>query len=564
VNTLLKFGWTLQQSRMRDELTERHLAAIAVALGADRVAGWSSAEDLLARDLPSVAAATIHEFRRRILRGADPLGDAFCRVRTAETRRRHGATYTPAAIVRAMVNWAASRASTPHRIIDPGVGSARFLVAAGRRFPRATLIGVDVDPLAAILARAHIAAAGLSRRTEIVHGDYRRLDVPRAEGCTLFLGNPPYVRHHLIEPAWKAWLSSAAASIDLTGASQLAGLHVHFALATALKAQSGDFGALITSSEWLDVNYGRLLRRLFIGPLAGQSITLIEPTVQPFADAATTGAIATFEVGSRTRSVKLRRVHSVAQLNAGLLDRGRPVRRERLERAHRWTPLIRGARQSREGFVELGELCRVHRGQATGSNRMWIAGPHAAGLPASVLFACVTRARELLTAGRTLTDLEPLRRVIDLPADLDGFAAAERTRIEAFLASAKGMGLDQGYIAKHRKPWWSVRLRDAAPILMTYMARRPPAFVRNLAGARHLNIAHGIYPRERLSGAALDALAAFLSQSVTQAEGRTYAGGLTKFEPKEVERLLVPEPARAGEAITADPAAVSPSCDAPS
>jgi hypothetical protein len=74
------------------------------------------------------------------------------------------------------------------------------------------------------------------------------------------------------------------------------------------------------------------------------------------------------------------------------------------------------------------------------------------------------------------------------------------------------------------------------------MARRPPAFVRNMTDARHINIAHGIYPRDPMSDATLDALAAFLSRTVTQAEGRTYAGGLTKFEPKEVERLLVPEP----------------------
>jgi adenine-specific DNA-methyltransferase len=40
-----------------------------------------------------------------------------------------------------------------------------------------------------------------------------------------------------------------------------------------------------------------------------------------------------------------------------------------------------------------------------------------------------------------------------------------------------------------------VRLRPPAPILATYMARRPPAFVHNLAGARHVNIDHGLYPR---------------------------------------------------------------------
>jgi adenine-specific DNA-methyltransferase len=75
------------------------------------------------------------------------------------------------------------------------------------------------------------------------------------------------------------------------------------------------------------------------------------------------------------------------------------------------------------------------------------------------------------------------------------------------------------------------------------MARRPPAFVRNLAGARHVNIAHGLYPREPLPPAALDGLAAYLCRSVTPGQGRTYAGGLTKFEPREMERLPVPVPA---------------------
>ena len=42
--------------------------------------------------------------------------------------------------------------------------------------------------------------------------------------------------------------------------------------------------------------------------------------------------------------------------------------------------------------------------------------------------------------------------------------------------------------------------------------------------------------------ATLTALARHLSTSVNIRDGRTYAGGLTKFEPREMERLLVPEP----------------------
>jgi hypothetical protein len=74
------------------------------------------------------------------------------------------------------------------------------------------------------------------------------------------------------------------------------------------------------------------------------------------------------------------------------------------------------------------------------------------------------------------------------------------------------------------------------------MARRAPAFVRNLADARHINIAHGLYPREPLDERVLTRLVSYLARMTNVVDGRTYAGGLTKFEPREMERILVPSP----------------------
>jgi hypothetical protein len=185
-------------------------------------------------------------------------------------------------------------------------------------------------------------------------------------------------------------------------------------------------------------------------------------------------------------------------------------------------------------------MCRVHRGQVTGLNKVWIAGAHSQGLPDSVLFPTVTKARELFQAGNALEDASILRKVIDLPVDLDSLDPSDRRAVDRFLINARSLGADTGYIATNRKAWWSVGLRVPAPILTTYMARRPPAFVHNRAQARHLNIAHGIYPRESFGQTILDNLVAYLRRTVQVTQGRTYAGGLTKFEPREVERLLVP------------------------
>jgi hypothetical protein len=82
------------------------------------------------------------------------------------------------------------------------------------------------------------------------------------------------------------------------------------------------------------------------------------------------------------------------------------------------------------------------------------------------------------------------------------------------------------------------------------MARRPPAFVINNAAARHINIAHGLYPREPLTMIAQKTLVTYLSSNISQRSGRTYAGGLTKFEPREMERLIVPGPAMLAAGVT--------------
>jgi hypothetical protein len=484
-----------------------------------------------------VTAAAADLARVAIAAGDDPLGEIFCALRTPVERREDGATYTPKPIVAAMTNWALQNAD-PRRIVDAGVGSGRFLVAAGRAFKNAHLLGVEIDPVAAILARGHLAAASLADRARVQLMDYREFPLEPITSQTLFIGNPPYVRHHRIAPEWKKWLTSRAAAHGLS-ASQLAGLHVYFFLATAALAKPGDVGVFISAAEWLDVNYGKLVRDLLLNDLGGEAIHLIEPRAMPFADAVTTAVITCFKRGSSAKSVAVRTVADVSAL--GTLEGGRLVRRDRLEAARRWTPLLRAPRKVPEGHIELGELVSVHRGQVTGANRVWIAGPHSRDLPDAVLFASVTKARELIQAGGELADRSALRRVIDLPLNLDVFEGTDRKAVDRFLKIARSMGGDKGYIAQHRKAWWSIGLRKPAPILTTYMARRAPAFVLNRADARHINIAHGIYPREPLDDKVIEALVHYLNQSVSTRDGRTYAGGLTKFEPKEVERLLIPD-----------------------
>ena len=110
-------------------------------------------------------------------------------------RRALGAWYTPHELVEELVErtidaTALADRRRPIRVLDPACGDGRFLVAAARRLEAmgasAELYGVDIDPGAAMAARAAVPAA------TIIHAD--ALDRPwPVSSFDVVLGNPPFL-----------------------------------------------------------------------------------------------------------------------------------------------------------------------------------------------------------------------------------------------------------------------------------------------------------------------------------------------------------------------------------
>jgi len=496
---------------------------------------------------PCTDKQLVERFRIAIAKGNDPLGDSFCKLRNAIDRRRHGQTFTPKGIVSTMIRKAqveVEKGGAFAQVVDCGAGTGRFALAAGRVFPKAKIVAVESDPLCAVLLRANLAVAGVTDRVTVLVGDFREVKLP-FRGRRLFIGNPPYVRHHDIGEDWKKWYSATMRTLGADKASKLAGLHLHFFARVGEIAKPGDVGVFVTAAEWIDTNYGAALRSSLCARLGGVSVHVVDAKAEPFPGVMTTAAITVFHPHQIPTVIKLQAVANVSDL--GTLAGGVVRSATDLASAKKWYPRffspasvhVLNAPQS---GTRVGSLFRVSRGQVTGANHIWIAGEKAVNLPARVLLPCVTGANELFAAsenGGQLKHVDHLKRVVNLPRDLDTFGRWERSAVDAFLKWAEQEGGNSGYIATHRSPWWAVRLLPAAPIICTYMARRPPVFIRNVAGARLLNIAHGLYPRVPMSEADLDEACLALNRASSLNDGRVYAGGLTKFEPSAVEGMLI-------------------------
>ena len=227
------YGWTG---------AELGLANLAVALGGLATKGTvSPAEEHLvatAMAQPPPPRRDVRDTTDAIRAGGDPLGDLLVAARPQLQRRILGQVLTPRSITGPMVDWTLDRGAT--RIIDAGCGSGRFTLEFIQRSD-VQVIAVDTDPLATLLTRAGIAALGCTSRATVLNADYLRWALPRHDGITAFIGNPPYVRHHDLTAEVNAWGQNTAERVGIPFAG-LAGLHTYFFLATALHGQPGDVG----------------------------------------------------------------------------------------------------------------------------------------------------------------------------------------------------------------------------------------------------------------------------------------------------------------------------------
>lgn len=514
------------------------LIATAASLGAAETGGPLAPAErrLLARvgATPPTAAA----WAEAIAAGDDPLGDLLARRRMPDHRRRLGAIYTPGPMVRSMVDWVLGR--VPVRLVDAGCGSGRFAVEVARRRPDLAIVAVDVDPVATVLTRAALAVVG-ARRARVICGDYTAISFDGGRGRTAFIGNPPYVRHHQLSPAYKARMKRLAGALGIT-LSGLAGLHVHFFLATLRAAAPGDVGCFVTSAEWLDVGYGAALRQALAGPLGIEAVHLLDAEATPFADAMTTAVVACFDVGADgNRTVRLRRVAPGERL--GRLDRGgRLVPLRRLQDEGRWTGLVRETtrREPRAG-VRLGDLVRVSRGAVTGANAFFVLAEAEAVRRGVLAWTApvLDRALDVLRAGGTVRASDARRRLLE-PPEMP-LASALPDALRRYLEEGQAQGVADAYVCRHRRPWWRVGA-PRPPVVATYMARQPPAFALNPDRLPILNVLHGLWPKRPLDDEALARLVAWLNahRDEFRGAGRRYQGGLEKFEPREMEALAVP------------------------
>jgi len=474
-------------------------------------------------------------------------------LKSAQERNKWGQYATPPGLALSLARYARTlMGKTPVQFLDPALGTGSFFSALSQVYPQnsiATATGIELDPLFSEAAETLWGGEKL----QVVQGDFTKQDV--SQRFNLVLTNPPYVRHHHLSGVDKDRLKAQifrSLQLDISG---LSGLYCYFMLLSHDWMEERGLAVWLVPSEFMDVNYGGIVRHYLSARVTLLHIHRFCPTDVQFTDALVSSAVVVFRKSAPPAD------HAVRFSLAGPIERPYAealVPLDTLRQSRKWTRFPTNTASVDTGEFKLGDLFTIKRGLATGNNKFFLLTetcidewqiprhfvkpilPGPRYLSSDVIEALPSGA-PLVSPSLFLLDCnEPEERI-----------EANWPRFFAYLQTGKEQKIDQAYLAGHRSPWYSQEQRPPAPFLCTYMGRsrngaHPFRFLWNHSQATAHNVYLMLYPKGPLRNALalrpeLEARVFEALQSITAAhfatEGRVYGGGLHKVEPRELAQV---------------------------
>jgi hypothetical protein len=479
-------------------------------------------------------------------------------LKTAQERNKLGQFATPPELALSIARYARSLQGESHlRFLDPAIGTGSFYSALLQVFPPETIetaTGIELDPSFLRAAADLWGGTGL----QIVGGDFTDQPSP-SRRFNLILTNPPYVRHHHLTGPQKDRLRQQLAQTLNLEVSGLAGLYCYFLLLCHEWMEEGGLAVWLVPSEFMDVNYGKALRRYLCEWVTLLHIHRFCPTDVQFTDALVSSAVVVF------------RKLTPPPEHAARFSLGGPIAHphkeamvpiETLRWSRKWTQFPGGDAAINRGELTLGDLFSIKRGLATGANSFFILSETSAKesqLPEQFLKPILPGPRYLTTdvieaLPGGAPDVSPRLYLLDCSEPEERIRSAW-PRLYQYLQHGRAQNIHATYLTSRRTPWYSQEQRPPAPFLCTYMGRanhgkHPIRFLWNRSQATAHNVYLMLYPQGRLRDAlnaqpelqarVFEALKRITPSEVIS-EGRVYGGGLHKVEPKELAQI----PARA-------------------
>jgi adenine-specific DNA-methyltransferase len=465
----------------------------------------------------------------------------YLKFTSAEHRKKFAQFFTPFTIAELMAKWLIGN-SALKTVLEPAFGLGVFSRALLNHDESLTIKGFEVDPI--IFGKAQQVFED-NENVSIHLEDYMYNDWNhKYDGI---ICNPPYFKFHDYDNKNILQEMEDRIGCKLNGFTNL---YTLFLLKSIYQLNKNGRAAYIIPSEFLNSDYGKLVKSYLIKSKALRHIIVIDFKENIFDDALTTASIvlcANDDQSSKVQFSNVNNLNDFKKIEDTILDYPNYQIAEQTLDFTSLDPDIKWRAYYQEqnilkykNLVPFATYGKVMRGIATGANDYFTFSSSKAkgfGIEKEYLLPCICKAIDSKKSFFTKEDFQALD-IKDKSVFLLN-AVNPNDSVKKYLAIGEYQEVNKRFLTASRTPWYALENRPPAPIWVSVFNRNGLRFIRNEANVSNLTTFHCIYLNV-FSTPKIDLLFAYLltdvSRQIFDDNRREYGNGLQKFEPNDINK----------------------------
>ena len=461
-----------------------------------------------------------------------------------EHRKKFAQFFTPFPIAQFMADWLAGN-NTLQTVLDPAFGLGVFARALREISHDYQIKGFEID--------THIYRSALSifrnyDNISIIKNDYMFNDWEnKYDGI---ICNPPYFKFHDYDSKNIIREVEERIGIKLNGFTNF---YTLFLLKSIYQLNYNGRAAYIVPSEFLNSDYGKLVKSYLIKNKALRYVIIIDFEENVFDDALTTASILLFANDNNLRGVEFINIKTLKKLEdvkSKIDNYPNNISNSKISFCDlnpeiKWKAYYQIQNSTKfKHLVPFTKFGKVVRGIATGANKYFtfnLSKAKQQGIGEEYLLPCICKSTDVQGAFFTQEDFEKVKQE-NRSVFLFNAVDPNDTAVKKYLEKGVAEKVHKKFLTASRNPWYSLENRPPSPIWVSVFNRNGLRFIRNEAGIRNLTTFHCIYTNI-FSAPKVDLLFAYLltniSKQILKDNCREYGNGLQKFEPNDINKANI-------------------------
>ncbi len=465
-----------------------------------------------------------------------------------EHRKKFAQFFTPFPIANAMAKWILGNKELK-TVLEPAFGLGVFSRAILSQNKEINIKGFEVDETIFGNAKEYFddfENVNLHLQ-DYMYNDWKN----KYDGI---ICNPPYFKFHDYDN--KNILKEIETNLKckLNGFTNL---YTLFLLKSIHQLSKNGRCAYIIPSEFLNSDYGKLVKTYLIKSKTLRHIIVIDFEENVFNDALTTASIILCANDNLTDKVQFSNIQSLQDLSKideiitkypNFSETEQTYNFTELNPDIKWKAYYQKQNSIKfKNLVPFSTYAKVVRGIATGSNEYFTFNFSKAkefNIDEQYLLPCICSAKDAKTSFFTKQDFEELKKS-DKSIFLFNALNPNDKNINSYIQKGEEEEINKRFLTASRTPWYSLENRKPAPIWVSVFNRSGLRFIRNEANISNLTSYHCIYPKQTslFSEINIDLLFAYLltdtAKQIFDDNSRQYGNGLQKFEPNDLNKGMM-------------------------